>query len=147
MSGRVRTVTLLHATCVAIDGRGVLLRGPSGAGKSDLALRLLDEGAVLVGDDYCDVQAANGGLMAKAAPNIAGKLEVRGYGIVDFPTVSVIPVALVVDLMPAQDIPRLPEITTCTIDGVSVAWTCIDPATPSAAVRVRLSVRRLAERS
>ncbi|MXX22636.1 MAG: aldolase, partial [Rhodospirillales bacterium] len=29
-------------TCVAVDGRGVLLRGPSGAGKSDLALRLID---------------------------------------------------------------------------------------------------------
>jgi serine kinase of HPr protein (carbohydrate metabolism regulator) len=136
-------MSLLHATCVAVDGRGVLLRGPSGAGKSDLALRLIDDGGVLVGDDYCTVEAASGGLVAKAAANIAGKLEVRGYGIVDFPTAPVSPVALVVDLMPAQDIPRLPETTHCIIDGVSVAWMCIDPTAASAAARVRLAVKRL----
>jgi serine kinase of HPr protein (carbohydrate metabolism regulator) len=138
-------MSLLHATCVAIDGRGVLLRGPSGVGKSDLALRLLDDGAVLVGDDYCAVDAVNGGLVAKAAPNIAGKLEVRGYGIVDFPATSSALIALVVDLMRAQDIPRLPETTHCIIDGVTVAWTCIDPTTASAAARVRLAVKRLGE--
>ena len=32
--------TLVHATCLALEGRGLLLRGPSGSGKSDLALRL-----------------------------------------------------------------------------------------------------------
>ena len=44
--------TTIHATCVAIRGRAVLITGPSGAGKSDLALRLIDRGAVLVRDDY-----------------------------------------------------------------------------------------------
>ncbi|RME65602.1 MAG: aldolase, partial [Alphaproteobacteria bacterium] len=48
----------VHGTCVAIDGAGVLILGPSGAGKSDFALRLIDEGAVLVADDYTDVAAA-----------------------------------------------------------------------------------------
>ena len=42
---------IVHATAIAIDGKGVLLRGPSGSGKSDLALRLLEAGGVLVGDD------------------------------------------------------------------------------------------------
>lgn len=138
-------MSLLHATCVCVDGRGVLLRGPSGVGKSDLALRLIDDGAVLVGDDYCTVEAVNGELVAKGAANIAGKLEVRGYGIVEFPTVSVSSIALVVDLMRAQDIPRLPETTTCVIDGVTVAWMCVDPATASASIRVRLAVKRLGE--
>jgi serine kinase of HPr protein (carbohydrate metabolism regulator) len=136
-------MSLLHATCVAIDGRGVLLRGPSGAGKSDLALRLIEDGAMLVADDYCDITVVNDHLEAKVPANIAGKLEVRGYGIVDFPIMATAPVALVVDLMPAQDIPRLPETTHCIIDGVRVPWTCIDPATPSAAARVRLAVRLL----
>ena len=39
----------LHATTVAIGGRAVLIEGPSGSGKSDLALRLIDRGARLVG--------------------------------------------------------------------------------------------------
>ena len=42
---------LLHATAIAINGAGVLLLGPSGSGKSDLALRLIDRGAVLISDD------------------------------------------------------------------------------------------------
>ena len=63
----LRDMTLMHATCVAIDGVGVLIRGASGAGKSDLALRLIDGGAALVGDDYCDVTAREGLLIAQAA--------------------------------------------------------------------------------
>ena len=41
----------VHATCIAIDGHGILLRGPAGSGKSDLALRAIDRGARLVADD------------------------------------------------------------------------------------------------
>ena len=36
----------IHATCVAVGPHGVLLLGKSGAGKSDLALRLIDGGAM-----------------------------------------------------------------------------------------------------
>jgi serine kinase of HPr protein (carbohydrate metabolism regulator) len=42
---------MLHATSVAIDGHVVLIQGVSGIGKSDLALRLIDRGAVLISDD------------------------------------------------------------------------------------------------
>ena len=42
----------IHASCVAIDGRALLIEGASGDGKSDLALRLIDRGATLVSDDY-----------------------------------------------------------------------------------------------
>ena len=72
---------LLHASCVAVDGLGVLIRGPSGAGKSDLALRLIDEGAELVADDYCEVEAIGGVLQAKAPALIAGRMEGRGHGL------------------------------------------------------------------
>ncbi|MEY3906493.1 MAG: hypothetical protein RIR59_1316, partial [Pseudomonadota bacterium] len=48
------TQPLLHGTCIAIKDQGVLILGASGAGKSDLALRLIDRGAALVGDDYLE---------------------------------------------------------------------------------------------
>ena len=48
----------IQATCVALQGVGILLRGPSGAGKSDLALRLIDAGASLVADDLCELRRA-----------------------------------------------------------------------------------------
>ena len=50
----------LHMSCVAIDGRAVLIAGRSGRGKSDLALRLLDRGAGLVSDDYVFVRRSEG---------------------------------------------------------------------------------------
>ena len=43
--------TLHHATTVSLAGQGIFITGPSGAGKSDLALRLIDTGAILVADD------------------------------------------------------------------------------------------------
>jgi serine kinase of HPr protein (carbohydrate metabolism regulator) len=136
-------MTLLHATCVAIDGAGVLIRGASGAGKSDLALRLIDGGAALVGDDYCDVTARDGMLIAQVRANLSGKMEVRGYGIATLPAVPSTRVALVVDLAPVEDIPRLPDVITCTIDGVTLPWLLVDPVTASAAAKVRLAVRQL----
>ena len=53
-------MTILHATCVAIGGRGLLLLGPSGSGKSDLALRLIDRGAMLVSDDGVAIRRGSG---------------------------------------------------------------------------------------
>ena len=96
----------LHATSVAIDGRAVLLMGPSGSGKSDLALRLIDRGAMLVSDDYTLVKRVDGTLIATAPATIAGKMEVRGIGIVDLPTAGEAPVALLIDLL--ETIDRMP---------------------------------------
>ena len=47
----------LHATCLSVQGRGILLCGPSGCGKSDLALRLITTlDARLVADDQVTVE-------------------------------------------------------------------------------------------
>lgn len=98
----------IHATCVAIDGQGVLILGPSGSGKSDLALRLIDRGAVLVSDDRCIVAARDDGSVSVSSPaTIAGKIEVRGIGIVTMAHVNEAPLALVVAL--ENDPPRMPD--------------------------------------
>src|SRR5687768_878873 len=96
----------VHTSCVAIDGRAVLIGGRSGKGKSDLALRLIDRGAKLVSDDYTFVRRKEGQLFASAPDTIKGKIEVRGVGILEFPAVRDVPVALFVDL--DTDPTRLP---------------------------------------
>lgn len=98
-----------RATALAIEGKAVLFEGPSGVGKSDLALRLISRGATLISDDYVDLISSGGKLLASPPKEIAGKLEVRGVGIRDFPFLENIPVALIIALAPRAEVPRMPE--------------------------------------
>lgn len=132
----------VHASTVALNGRAVLITGPSGSGKSDLALRLLDRGFVLVSDDRTIVKRQDERLLASAPPNIAGKLEIRGIGIVDVETVSDLPVALIIEL--TSDIQRLPDDSReRPILGVSLPLISIDAMTASAPSKVALALDRL----
>ena len=134
-------MSLIHATCVALFGRGVLIRGPSGAGKSDLALRLVDDGAELVADDYCEAVVRDGQLVVSAAPRLNGKIEMRGYGIVRLPHREFATIALVVDLMPETAIARIPDTDACSVEGVQLPWLALDALSASAAAKVRLALR------
>jgi serine kinase of HPr protein (carbohydrate metabolism regulator) len=132
----------VHATTVAVDGRAVVIAGPSGSGKSDLALRLLDRGFVLVSDDRTLVRRDDNRLLASAAPNIAGKLEIRGLGIVDMVHVNDVPVALLVEL--TSDIQRLPdESRERPILGVPVPLISVDAMTASAPSKVAIALDRM----
>ncbi|TMJ12115.1 MAG: aldolase [Alphaproteobacteria bacterium] len=130
----------IHATCVAIGGRGVLLRGPSGSGKSDLALRLIDRGAALVGDDYVVVAAHSGGLIARPAPNIAGQMEVRGIGIVELPFLPEVRVCLVVDLADAPV--RMPEPASETFECITIPKVELSSLEASAPIKVEMALNR-----
>lgn len=98
MSPGAGRVTILHASCVALDGRGVLILGPSGAGKSALALQLMAYGCVLVSDDRTAVVAEAGTLLAAAPARIRGLIEARGVGILAADAVATARVVLAVDL-------------------------------------------------
>jgi serine kinase of HPr protein (carbohydrate metabolism regulator) len=100
---------LVYGTTVALGNKGVLIRGPSGSGKSDLALRLIDGGAVLVADDQTEIAPGDGVPTASPPATIAGLLEVRGMGIVRMAYRIRVPLALVVDLADPADIERLPD--------------------------------------
>ncbi|MXO51242.1 serine kinase [Erythrobacter gaetbuli] len=109
---------MANVTCVAVRGRGIVIEGVPGSGKSELALALIDRGAVLVGDDGITVEVSGGQAIASPPPNTAGKLEVRGVGIIDLPTTSA-PIALVLRVV--EEAPRYPlEIGTSQIAGVAV---------------------------
>ncbi|OYY69369.1 HPr kinase/phosphorylase [Sphingomonas sp. 28-63-12] len=132
----------LHVSCVAIDGRAILIEGRSGAGKSDLALRLIDRGAQLVSDDYTLLKRSRTQLLAAPPVTIAGKIEVRGLGIVTMPYVDQIPVALVIDL--AETVERMPaERQTRRIAGIDIAVVAIDGHDASAPIKVELALKRL----
>lgn len=131
----------LHASCVAIDGRAVLIGGPSGSGKSDLALRLLDRGFTLVSDDRTIVHRDGPRLVASAPEPIKGKLEIRGIGIVEMATVQNVPLALVVEL--TSDIQRLPDDSERLILGIGVPLIGVDAMTASAASKVSVALDRL----
>ena len=132
----------LHASTVALDGRAVLISGPSGSGKSDLALRMLDRDFVLVSDDQTTIRKQGEQLLASAPPTIAGKLEVRGIGIVDMKCTDNVPVALVVEL--TSEIQRLPDDShQRLILGVSVPMISVDASTASAPSKVALALDRM----
>jgi serine kinase of HPr protein (carbohydrate metabolism regulator) len=133
---------MIHASTMANEDRAVLITGPSGSGKSDLALRLLDRGFTLVSDDQTLVRKDGDRLVASAPPTIAGKLEIRGIGIVEMEAVTNVPVALIVEL--TSDIQRLPDDSReRPVLGVSLPLISIDAMTASAPSKVALALDRL----
>ena len=131
----------LHASTVAKDGRAILITGPSGAGKSDLTLRLLDRGFTLVSDDQTIVRKDGDRLVASAPPTIAGKLEVRGLGIIEVERTDNVPVALIIEL--TSDIQRLPDDSReRPILGVQLPFVTLDAMPASAPAKVDLALDR-----
>jgi len=133
----------VHATCVVVDGKGVLLRGPSGAGKSDLALRLIEKGCLLVSDDQVVLSRKNQQIIASPPPSLAGLLEVRGVGICSFDYVEHCDLAVIFDLGPGIVPERMPEISSQqhALLGVDITLMQLDPFQASAAAKVQAALR------
>ena len=134
------TSHLFQATCVALGPRSVLFSGPPGSGKSSLALALIDRGAVLVGDDGVLLEAIGGRLAASPAPATEGLLEVRNVGLLRFPVVRAVPVALMVALDP--DAPRyIDQARSIDLFGQTVPLVQLWPDTPALALRTEAALR------
>jgi len=143
---------LIHGTCLAIGGDGVLLLGAPGSGKSDLALRLIDaagmglsgvaRSARLVADDQVAIRRADGRLIASAPQALAGKLEIRGIGIVDIAPQANAALRLAVRLTPAAEIERLPDLAQARMEilGIAIPLVLIDPEKASAPARIRAAL-------
>ena len=105
-----KETVLLHASCVSVNGNGVLICGAAGSGKSSLALNLIALGAELVADDQTLIRRENKNLIARCPETISHLIEARGLGILTPPTRSDVALTLVVDLetVQSQRVP-LPE--------------------------------------
>lgn len=131
MSDNPTTPHPTHANALVLDGVGIMTRGASGSGKSRLTYALLEEAGcnptqnagsktdadtALIGDDYITLEVGQR-LLASPAPNLAGRIELRGMGILGLPWREKTPVHLVVDLLPMGEVERLPETRKITLSG------------------------------
>jgi serine kinase of HPr protein (carbohydrate metabolism regulator) len=142
---------IVHGTCVALGTSAALLRGDSGSGKSDLALRFLalppgngGEPRLIADDQVHIARNPSGELVVSAPPAIAGKLEVRGLGIVDVPCRAEARLKLVVDLATEQDVPRMaPDpLEHVTLAGVAVPRLLLASFESSAPLKLKLALLR-----
>ena len=77
----------MHATCVDVNGSGVLIVGHSGSGKSSLAINLLALGSKLVADDQCALVKKNKKFRVFKPASLPNSIEIRGVGLVSVPLV------------------------------------------------------------
>lgn len=139
----------VHGTCVALGKSAALVRGPSGAGKSDLALRFLFlarrgpaalEAPTLVSDDQVLLSLEDGQIWAGPPEAIAGKLEVRGVGIVEVKWTPQARLVLVVDLVPGEAVERMPPQETVDIFGIPVRRLSLSPYEASAPIKLAVGI-------
>ena len=131
---------IIHGTAISIGGHAVLIMGKSGSGKSDLALRLIDRGAILISDDVVFLETRDDAPILTVAPNIAGKIEVRGVGIFDVDFIASAPLHLVVEFVDSPD--RLPEdIAHTSIGDYVVPVSKLNPFEQSSAIKVEYALR------
>lgn len=133
----------LHATSVALDDRAVLISGEPGSGKSDLALRIIEAGGQLISDDYTNLMKKGDHLIASPPPKIAGRMEVRGVGIIEIAYQSGVQVALVIQLTDRTEIERLPEEASTELEGVRIPEIRLDAFEVSATAKIRVVLARL----
>ncbi len=114
-----RVSQIVHASCVSLDSKAVLIRGASGSGKSALALQLMALGASLVADDRTVLCPSDGALVASAPPELLGLIEARGVGILRAAASVSSEIVLVVDL-DRQELKRFPQRHDVEICGFQV---------------------------
>lgn len=120
--------------------RGVLIEGPSGSGKSDLALRAFSEGLRMVADDRALLWVSGGRLFGRAPETLAGRMEVRGQGVIDQPAATFCEVIMIALCAPPD---RLPEPEFAERLGVFLPVLRLAPLEASAPAKLSRALRNL----
>jgi len=145
---------LKHATFVKVANLGVLILGKSGSGKSALALSLIDSAgrgigltdftATLVADDQVCLwrKETTGQVYGKPPQTIAGRLEIRGLGIVQVDHVPWYCVDLVVEIKARNEIERFPDFPHHCLDilGQAIPVIGVSGHDTAAAATVRAAI-------
>ena len=97
----------IHGTAIALNGRGVLLLGKPGSGKSDLALRLIDRGALLIADDQVCLRREDDTLLLFGPAILSARIELRGVGLLSAPHLAAAPMMMAA--LCDQPVERLPH--------------------------------------
>ncbi len=142
----------IHATTIALGDRAALILGPPGSGKSDLALRCILQGAwidgrhclgQLVADDQVIVEETVRGLIARPPDAIAGRIEVRGVGIMEVPYAATARLVLAVELAEPVAIARLPDPQpSMSLLGAEIPLVRVAPFETSTHLKVLLALAR-----
>lgn len=132
----------IHANAISFMGYGILITGASGSGKSDLSLRLMDQGAILISDDYVMLTVhQDQSLWASPPEALAGKMEIRGIGIVTVPFVTNQQINLVMTLTHSYE--RLPHKKIFIYQNATVREFLIDPFEQSVICKIKHIIRLL----
>ncbi len=94
-------------------------------------------------DDQTELHLDGNAIHMTAPATIAGQLEVRGLGILRVPTVASAPLRLVVDLVPSQNVERMPEEQTCDLLGQPVPLLALAAFEASTPAKLRLALSQL----
>ncbi len=133
----------LHATAIAVEGRGALIMGAAGQGKSTLALQLMAFGAALASDDRTVIKKDGDTLWASAPAEISGLIEARGVGLLRAEPTAQVRVHVVIDMDTVEQA-RLPAVHTRNIAGVALP--CLhkvnSPGFPAAVLQYLRAGRR-----
>ncbi|MFT3996531.1 MAG: HPr kinase/phosphatase C-terminal domain-containing protein [Asticcacaulis sp.] len=135
---------IIHATSLTVpirgQWRGVLLMGPSGVGKSDLALRALEAGFRLISDDYSVLWVSGDHIFASAPETIAGRMEVRGIGIMGQGARPQTRISLCVQCQLSAP-ERLPEAEVTPVLGIGVPTLRLNPREASTVAKLLTRLR------
>ena len=110
---------IMHATCVDVEGAGILIVGQSGSGKSSLAVSLLALGASLVADDQCELIFQDNGFLVTKPLSLPDNIEIRGIGLVSVPILTDTSLCWIVN-MAANAKERMPTPKVTDLNGSPV---------------------------
>ena len=110
---QLSSYSFIHGTVISVDDVGILIVGESGVGKSEVALKLLKNNAVFIGDDAILITNLGNRIVAKVNKIAGNFLEIRGIGLINVAQMFGITkiketcgIDIVVTLVKAKDLER-----------------------------------------